>query len=304
MPKYGVIDLGTNTFHLLIVQTENGQFHPLFRERVFVRLAEDGINTIGPGPYQRGLDCMRRYRTILDQNEVSQVTALGTAALRMASNGPKFVDDLYQQTGIEVQVISGDREAQLIHRGVSHAIPLERHTSLIMDIGGGSVEFIVADHQRVHWAQSFPIGVAILFQKFHHDDPISETSIQQLYTYLSDILQPLLPILEQHQIQNLIGASGTFDVLETYLGSRSPHDLYSTVFVPDFYPIKDQLLKTTLEERLQMPQLPSSRAEMIIVALLLIDYILERARPQNILVSSYAMKEGMLQEMIDQALQK
>jgi len=298
MVKYGVIDLGTNTFHLLIVQKQNGQLKELFRERIFVKLAEDGIHKIGPKPYQRGLDCLSRYQKILQEQQVSKVEAIGTAALRRASNGSQFIADVKNKTGIKIEVISGDREAQLIHRGVCLAVPLSHHKGLIMDIGGGSVEFIIANQEKVFWAQSFPIGVAILFRDFHQQDPISTEEVQILDQHLQLILQALAEELKKHRIQYLIGASGTFDVLETFLGQKKAAALFSEVNVKDFIPLKDHFISTSLAERYEMTQLPASRAEMIIVALLLIDFVLNLAHPSQIITSAYAMKEGMLSEMI------
>ena len=124
MAKYGVIDLGTNTFHLLIVKEENGNLKELVRERVFVKLAEEGIQNIGPAPYQRAVSCMERFHQILVENEVKSVQAIGTAALRRAQNSSKFIAEIKAKTGIEVSVISGDREAELIHKGVGLVVPM------------------------------------------------------------------------------------------------------------------------------------------------------------------------------------
>ena len=125
MAKYGVIDLGTNTFHLLIVAiNEEGQLLELQRKRIFVKLAEDGIQTIGPRPYQRGIEVLRYYNKILKEHQISDVKALGTAALRTASNGSSFIKDVKQHTGIEIEIITGDMEAALIHKGVMKAVDL------------------------------------------------------------------------------------------------------------------------------------------------------------------------------------
>ncbi|MEM9821069.1 MAG: exopolyphosphatase [Bacteroidota bacterium] len=297
MNKFGVIDLGTNTFHLLIVQRRDNQITELFRERVFVKLAAEGIRQIGPSPYQRALDCLLHYGQVLEKHQITKVKAIGTAALRRANNGPQFIAEVKDKTGIHIEVISGDREAQLIHRGVSLAVPLSQHKGLIMDIGGGSVEYIIANQGKVFWAQSFPIGVALLFHNFHHEDPITEKEQQSLHQHLHSVLQPLINELKHHRIDSLIGASGTFDVIETFLGHKTTA-LYSEVNVEAFIPLKDRLIATTLAERLQISRLPASRAEMIVVALLLIDFTLSIAHPKQIITSSYAMKEGMLWEMM------
>ena len=164
MKKYGVIDLGTNTFHLLIIETDDTDaFREIYREQHFVKLAEDGIGTIGAAPYARALKVMQDFEEVLDKQQVSGLCAFGTAALRTARNGQAFIEEVKTLTGIEVELITGDREAELIHKGVLQAVPFSSECWLIMDIGGGSVEFIIADKNEMYWAQSFPIGVAVLF---------------------------------------------------------------------------------------------------------------------------------------------
>ena len=164
--KYAVIDFGTNTFHLLIVEArEDGQFIELHRERIFVKLAEDGIERIGDKAFVRALQAMQRYREILDDYQVENIKAIGTAALRTALNGQEFIDTVWKNSKIKIHLIDGQEEARLIHLGVNQAVDIGNDTALIMDIGGGSVEFIISDKLGVKWADSFPIGVAVLFKR-------------------------------------------------------------------------------------------------------------------------------------------
>ncbi|MCB0663459.1 MAG: hypothetical protein KDC24_12015, partial [Saprospiraceae bacterium] len=143
--KKAVIDLGTNTFHLLAVEIdENEQMHFLFRERIFVKLAEDGIQSIGPAPFQRAIKAMTVFKNKLDELGIDHFKAFGTAALRTATNGPDLIHAIKEKTGIEVALIDGLEEARLIHLGVSQAVPFDHTKQLIMDIGGGSVEFVIA----------------------------------------------------------------------------------------------------------------------------------------------------------------
>jgi len=298
--RYGVIDLGTNTFHLLISEkSAAGNIVELFRERIFVKLGEDGIETIGDAPFQRALAAIHSLKATLDLYKVNHIKAFGTAALRTASNGNKFIDKIRDETGIQIKLIPGDEEARLIHLGVIQAVRLNNENGLIMDIGGGSVEFIVANSQGVIWAQSFPIGVSVLFRKFHKTDPITFEEIEKVEDHLETILIPLLGILNIHETPFLIGASGTFDVLDIILSRQRISSIHSIVEVQDFYPLYQQFLNTTLSERLQMEKLPESRAEMIIVAMILINFILKKANIKQISISAYAMKEGILSEMIN-----
>jgi len=301
MSRYAVIDLGTNTFHLLIAEEDGtGKIREIFRERRFVKLAEEGINAIGLMPYQRGIDTLQHYRRVLAAHDVpaEQVRVFGTAALRTASNGTIFIREVQERTGIEIRLISGDREAELIYKGVILAVPPTEERMLIMDIGGGSVEFIIADRQGVQWAQSFPVGVAILYKNFHWHEPIRQEEIQAIHQFLKVHLAPLREALLRFPTQRLVGASGTFDVLQFFLGEERAHALNATIPAGRFYPFCQQLLNMTDTERRNLKGLPLDRVDMIVVALILIEVVLEMAGIRLITVSAYAMKEGMLFEMM------
>ena len=303
MQRLAVIDLGTNTFHLLIVEAKSGEpFREIYRTRIFVKLAEEGIQTIGQAAFERGLKTLREFQQIIETQKAEQVRAFGTAALRTAANGPEFIQQVKAITGLDIQLIPGQEEARLIHKGVSQAVPFGQEKNLIMDIGGGSVEFIIADQSRLYWSQSFPIGVAVLFRDWHRSDPINSEDIRRLEAHLDRELPPLMAALALHRTPNLIGASGTFDVLDGFLGKTRRHPLHSQVPVADYLAFSRSLLPTSLSERLQLPHLPSERAEMIIVALILIDFVVRKARTETIIVSDYAMKEGMLQEMFEEKI--
>lgn len=305
MKPYAVIDLGTNTFHLLIAEVDtSGTIKVVERKREFVKLGEGGVAQIIPAAFQRGMDTLKQFKTILDQYEVQALLAFGTAALRTASNGQDFIQQVKADTGIHIQLISGDREAALIQRGVALAVPFDDRPQLIMDIGGGSVEFIIADRKEVFWAHSFPIGVAVLFARFHQHDPITAAEIKDLDTFLRDILQPLEKQLKKYPVLCLAGASGTFDVMEAILVHEKSGAHYSTIPTSQFLPFYKQVIGTTLEERLAIDGVPAPRAEMLIVAIQLILTVLSFSNFETIYVSSYAMKEGMLVEMMEQRVRE
>lgn len=299
MKRAAVIDLGTNTFHILIAeQLADGTFRDVYRERKFVKLAEDGIEKIGLTPYQRGIDALIHFQKIIQKKEVNQVKAFGTAALRTASNGKAFIKDANEKANIKIELIPGSEEARLIHLGVTQAIQLGDDKGLIMDIGGGSVEFIIADKHQVFWAESFPIGVAVLYKKFHHSEPILTKEIQIIETHLDTLLQPLFTQLKKHATPCLIGASGTFDVLENILPLQQKNALSAIIDVRHYLPLHYQIIKMNLVERIADKNIPHTRSDMIVVAMILIEYIIRKANIEKIMVSSYAMKEGILSEML------
>ena len=297
--RVSVIDLGTNTFHLLSVQIVGPQeWITLDRERIFVNLASEGIEHISDDAMARGLAAMQRFKTRMTQHQVGQVIAVGTAALRNAGNAGVFLAMVNQATGIEVAVISGSREAELISKGVLYALPRLARPILIMDVGGGSVELIHAIGEKILFSESYPVGVAVMYAAFHAEEPISADSLHQMDRHLDITLDRLLEHLHQFPDTILVGASGTFEVVESILDSHRDPEIppYSTAKPADFDGIYKEIISLDLEQRLQHPEIPESRARYIVAAVHLIQYMLRIVSQDIFYISAYALKEGLVVE--------
>ena len=293
-----VIDLGTNTFHLLGVRVDaDGRLHELLRQRRFVFLASEGIEHIGQAAFERAMATMQEFAEALRAAGITRVRALGTAALRTADNGRELIRAIAERTGIHTELIDGREEARLIHRGVTAAVPRIEGRGLIMDIGGGSVEFILVSEDRVLWAESYPIGIAVLRRRFHRSDPLGATEETGLRAFLRGALRPLAEQLTVAPAKLMLGASGTFDVIGDLLPTERSGAHFRRVAVSAVRPFIDRLRSSTLQTRLGIPGLPKERAELIVVALLLIEEVLALSAFEAVEVSDYAMKEGALLEM-------
>lgn len=299
MPNFAVIDCGTNTFHLLIARpAADGSFEEIYRERRFIKLAENGIECIGEAPYERALKALTDFAQAISQHQVAATRVSGTAALRTASNGPDFVAEVKAKTGLHINIIPGSEEAQLIYEGVRLAIDPQTERWMVMDIGGGSVEFIIVDQSGVQWFESFPVGVAVLYKKLHQTEPISAEEIEAARLFLNSKLVPLQLALARFPVHHLVGAAGTFDVIADLLGKEQPTPNCSRVDLDGFEDLYQRILAATREERHAMPGVPDDRADMIVVALILVQLILEIAAINRLTVSNFSMKEGMLSEML------
>lgn len=299
MARLAVLDLGTNTFHLLIVETDDERhFSVLYKEKRFVKLAEGGIERIGEGAMQRATSTLLAYRRLLDQYQVKRVKVIGTAALRTASNGPALMQWAATETQLDIEIISGEREAALIQKGVFQSLldPLDRY--VVMDIGGGSVEFIIAEGNEVLWCHSFPVGAAVLLREYHREDPISARELQAIKEFLCKQLAPLKGALEQWPTQWLIGAAGTFDVIADQIAILQSSPYTWEIDPSRFAPLFDELKGMSKKEREQSPWIPDDRVDMIVVASSLIQYVLESYQIKRFTVSVFALKEGMIAEML------
>src|SRR5690606_31819040 len=185
------------------------------RERNPVKIGKGGINEgyITQEGAERAIAAMAQFREVIDEYGVTEVHAFGTSALRNAGNGQAVVEEIERRTGIACTIIDGVTEAQYIYEGVRWSMEMGSEKSLIVDIGGGSVECIIADNVNVYWKQSFEIGAQRLMEKFHKHDPIIAEEITSLFSYIDKQLKPLIDALQRHTPSTLIGASGTFDTL-------------------------------------------------------------------------------------------
>jgi exopolyphosphatase/guanosine-5'-triphosphate,3'-diphosphate pyrophosphatase len=308
MSKVAVIDLGTNTFNLLIVEVNpDSSYQQLFQTKISVKLAEGGINKgfIAPIPFQRGIDALKKYKKNIENYKVDKVLAFATSAIRGASNGTDFITQAMQQTGININVISGDKEAELIYYGVRSAVEMDEDTALIIDIGGGSTEFIIANKNEIFWKQSFLLGAARLLEMFSPSDPITEKEIHKMNDYLLMELQPLLTAVKKYPITELIGSSGSFDSLAEMLAYRfySPDILVNkteyTFDLTECSLICESILKSTSAERLNMKGLVAMRVDMIVISTILVRFILSALEIKKMRLSTYSLKEGVLYELMN-----
>lgn len=300
------MDLGTNTFHLLIVEVEATNFKEIVHEQQPVKLGEGGINKgfIQPAAFQRGIDCMERYSHLIADNNVVGVKAIATSALRNASNGQDFINEVKKQTGILIEIIDGNAEAEYIYKGVRAGGGLSTKNTLIVDIGGGSVELIVCDDKEIKWKQSFEIGAARLMDRFHHQDPIAPESITALNFYLNDTLQPLSVALKDYTIHNIIGTSGVFEsytaIIEADKG-RS-FDLKKTKYYEfdkaTLLTVIERLVLSAHQQRLDDPNIIPVRVDMIVTASLLTRFIIDKTGVDEIAMSTNSLKEGVLVDMM------
>ncbi len=301
--RTAIIDLGTNTFHLLIVEGTEA----LYKASIPAKIGMGGISqgVISEEGIQRALTVLKGFRENIDKQGVSldRVFATGTSAIRNAGNKEEFVQRVAEETGIKIQVISGDEEAELICLGVKQAMSIPE-TSMIMDIGGGSVEFIICNNEKIFWKQSFEIGGQRLMDKFMKSDPISMRSVQMMDDFFREKLLPLANACHQYAPKVLIGSSGSFDTLidMQYMKDKgqlpASNEVAFEYSLPDFYWAYDELIFKNHAERMQIPGMIELRVDMIVVAMCLIRFIIQTLEIQRIRVSSFALKEGVMAKIL------
>ncbi|MGI4750771.1 MAG: hypothetical protein ACRYFB_09065 [Janthinobacterium lividum] len=302
--RIAVMDLGTNTFHLLIAEPVKNSFKEILHLTEAVKLGEGGMKDglIKPEAFARGLKTMQLFAEKIALKEASRIRAVATSAVRSTKNGTDFIRQVKQKTGIEIEVIDGLAEAELIYKGVKSSGILSAEKSLILDIGGGSVEFILCDKQEIFWKHSFEIGAQRLRQLFHQIDPIPAKNIDQLNQYLEEQLQLLFLSIKNQEVQQLIGSAGSFEtyaeMIELKKGNAFDIKKNKTYQfeITDFEQVTKWLQHSSHQERLQQKGIIPLRVDMIVVASLLTSFIMQKLEIPKLSMTTFSLKEGILAE--------
>jgi len=304
--RIAVIDCGTNTFNLLVVDVNNQSFENIHTSKIPVKLGEGGINNgcINAVPFQRGIDALISFKNQIDKIQVNTIHAFATSAIRDAKNGMQFKEEALLKTGITINIIDGNKEADYIYEGNKRAVSLTTNPSLIMDIGGGSTEFIIGTRDKILWKKSYRLGAARLLDKFKPSNPIAQTEIATINNYLAEELKDMIAAVKEFEPKELIGSSGAFDsVIELIHGQYRGERFIKakTEYVVDlanYFKIADTIIASTIEERRTLKGLVEMRVDMIVISCLLINFVLETLDIKEMRVSTYSLKEGALHEII------
>lgn len=295
--KIAAIDLGTNTFHLIIGEKNDNGLIILHKENHPVKLGENITleNKIIPIAFERGLNCLIHFKEVIQKYEVDKVKIAATSTVRTASNGKDFIQQVKEKTGLDIQMIEGEQEAELIYQGVRASGVIEGK-SMIMDIGGGSTEFIFCDENQKYWKRSFEVGAARLMQQFFKSDPVNSEHQQAIEIHLEKILQPVIDYAIEFKPTSLIGSAGAF---ETYTMMLKPDfDLNQSAFIAlsliEYQKLSVKLIQSNHQERSLMPNLIPLRVDMIVMASLLTNFIISKTNIQKIKMTTYDLKMGLL----------
>jgi exopolyphosphatase/guanosine-5'-triphosphate,3'-diphosphate pyrophosphatase len=294
-----IIDLGTNTFKLLVCERAEGGLRVIHREELPVYLGRGGIEQgiITADAMERGMVALRSFRATALSHGLDNLKGFGTSALRNARNADVFVRRAKEELDIDISIIPGEEEASLILDGVRQAVSLGNKPTLIMDIGGGSTEFILATEKALMWKRSFELGVTRLRERIPTSDPMTLEEETRIAEHLDNQLEPLYAVIERHEPHLLVGSAGSFDTLAAMVAAEDGN----TLDAPDitlpfsalrFDALKDRLMRMNREERLTVPGLPEHRVDTIPYALVQIERVLLAGGIRELAWSRYALKEG------------
>lgn len=304
--RIAAVDVGSNSIHMIVAQVEaDGRFRVLDRAKDMVRLGRRTLNKgkLSSEAIEAGVRTLSAFRTLAERQGASRITAVATSAVREAANGGDFIARVESDVGLRVKVIPGREEARLIYLGVRHAIDLSDKPTLIVDIGGGSVEFILTDKGQPLALESHKIGVARLSERFLTRDPADAEQVDALEAHLADQLDPMLGEFRRHRVRRVIGASGTMLNLigiAGHLRGEAPelHLNNFAVAATEIAKVRRLLCRSDRDKRLELKGLDAKRADLIVAGAVLVDFVLQRLDARQLVACTWALREGVLLDFI------
>jgi exopolyphosphatase/guanosine-5'-triphosphate,3'-diphosphate pyrophosphatase len=291
------IDIGTNTILLLIAEVVEGEINPLFEMETVVRLGENLQKTgvISSQAMDRGLQTLTEYLRQCQVWEVQRVFAVGTSALREAKNSEVFLRRVKEKLNLAIEVISGEEEAQLSFSAVAKDLQERERSILVVDVGGGSTEFILGRGDQISQWISLPIGSVRFTEAFLHSDPVLQEEWNRMERQIRDSLVDIPHSREQLTLVAVGGTATTLasveQGLEDFIAERIHH------FVLEKEALKNQLLlyrTKTIEERKKISGLPVARADVILAGAAILYLTMEKVKCPSVLISCHGVRHGLL----------
>ena len=306
--RIAVLDLGTNTFHLVIANLFKDHYGVIYRDRedVLIEIQEPPANRISAAAEARILHTLKRYGAVIKQYRADRTIAVATSAFRTADNGMTLAKKIKKETALPVRILSGDAEADLIHWGVKTIVGARRGCYLVVDIGGGSVE-LIAVRGRVRVKKSLEMGAQRLLRAFHTEDPISTTSRKKFFAYAEENIRPFLDGLP-FAVDTLVGTSGTFNTLyKIHALQRQIKKSFTgleEIPVAALQALTDQIISLPRGARLKMEGMPANRADMIVVGSLVVQYVVKACQVREVFISSFSLREGVIHREMEKEKKK
>ncbi len=309
--RVAAVDIGSNSIHMVVAEVDaDGRFRVLDRAKDMVGLGGRTHNegVLSAEAMDRGVETLAKFRTLADRHEVTRVQAVATSAIREAANGGDFIRRVKRDVGWRVKVIQGLEEARLIFVGVRHAMDLRAASpTLIVDIGGGSVELILVENGAATWLDSLKLGVARLTDRFLHKDPPREHELDQMVTAIDreiavvkkDLAAQRLPA----SVDRVVGTSGTMLNLIAMAANRGANSTEGkqqslTVDAGEISRLRRAISRSNRDERLKIKGLDAKRVDLIVAGACVADRVLKAFSAKTVAPCTWALREGVLLDFI------
>jgi exopolyphosphatase/guanosine-5'-triphosphate,3'-diphosphate pyrophosphatase len=299
--RIAALDVGSNSFHLIVADVgTGGHINILDRSKEMVRLGDSTLHhgVIPPEVFRRGLDALRALRRIADRHNVDALVAVATSAVREAQNGGEFVRAARDESGIDIRVIRGDEEARLIYLGARGSLDLGKRRVALFDLGGGSLEAILADAQELYYTASLKLGVIRLAESCPCSDPPTSRERAQLHERVRSLLEPVIARMRAMGFDFVAFTSGTASALAGMMRADKEGGGKSAVAVRDVAALEQRLGTMSLAARAKLPGLDARRADTIYAGAVVYRTVLELAGAAEAVLCETALREGIIADYV------
>jgi exopolyphosphatase/guanosine-5'-triphosphate,3'-diphosphate pyrophosphatase len=304
--RLAALDLGSNSFHLLVADVHpDGTFESITREKEMLRLGDEVSRhgRITDATLAHAVDTVRRFQRIADADGAVDIIAKATSAIRSAENGSDVVDRIEEETGVEVEVISGLEEARLIFAAIRASVVLAPAPALCIDVGGGSVELMVGDATGMRWSNSVHLGVGRLTAELVENDPPSKGDRRRLEVRIRSTFEPLEPDVAAFAPRMTVGSSGTLNDLARMVTAARTGEVPTTsngltITRRDFLALHDKIMRSKVAERRRMPGLEEQRAELLPAGSMLLAVAMDVFGFDELTTSDWALREGIVLDAV------
>jgi exopolyphosphatase/guanosine-5'-triphosphate,3'-diphosphate pyrophosphatase len=296
------IDIGTNTILLLIAKVEDGKIHPLFEIETVARLGE-GVQRNGillQEAMDRGFQTLAQYLKWCQELGVEKVFAVGTSALREARNSEEFLKLIKERLDLSIEIISGEEEAQLSFLAVAKDLKEVKESILVVDVGGGSTEFILGRDNRIIQWSSLPLGSVRFTEQFLLSDPVQEEEWRKME---DEIHQLLLKIPHAKKLLTMVAVGGTATTLasvEQGLEEFIPEKIHHFVLKKEALEKQVFLYRSkTIAGRKKITGLPPARAEVILAGAAILYMAMVKIKCPSVMISCHGVRYGILYKKLN-----
>lgn len=304
------IDIGTNSFHLVIAKIDSKKrFTVLTRSKEVVRLgtSSNDMKYISDESMSRGVETLKRFKMICDSYS-AEIIAIATSATREALNKEIFLSKVNKETGIVINIVSGYEEARLIYLGILQSLDIYNKKILLIDIGGGSTEFLIGEKGEVRSASSVKIGAVRLTNKFSLNEKINKDDLKNAKQFVKGAINQVIRLIENESYELVIGSSGTITNIGTIISydnlPSEDYEINMNGFIIKKKGLQNAVNKIykaeTLTERLNIPGLDPKRADIITAGAVILEQIFSELDLEKMTLSSYALREGIIMNSIQQ----
>ena len=292
---YAIVDLGSNSFHLLICQRKGEQFTAVQKVKNKVRLAAglDEHNCLSEQAIQRGLACLQNFAAHLQAVPQQHISIVATATLRIAENSEQFIAAANKLLPVPIKLLTGEQEAETIYIGATCQQP-NHDRQLILDIGGASTELIIGQQCKAEKVVSLNLGCVSFRQKFFGNDHLNELNFSNAIDAAKDIIDPICRTYKKLGWQSVMGSSGTMQALAEILAQRQENIIITRDFLNE---IKQTLVACNHIDNIDFSGLRSDRKPVLASGLAILIALFECLDINESTLSTGALREGLLHKL-------